>query len=297
MASAVTTGERFRRAVEQQQPLQIAGTINAYCSLLARQAGFEAIYLSGAGVANASYGKPDLGLTSRADVVADVHRIASACETPLLVDIDTGWEEETGGIAQTVVEMIAAGAAAVHLEDQVCAKRCGHRDGKVLVSCEEMVRRIAVATGARTDASFVIMARTDAYSVEGLEAAIERSERYVEAGAEMIFAEAMKNLEDYRRFCQSISVPVLANLTEFGKTPLFTLSEMREVGIRLVLYPLSAFRAMSQAALSVYEAIRNDGTQQAVLPIMQTRQQLYEVLRYEQYERQIDEQLAKEQDN
>lgn len=293
MANTMTAGDRFRQAVARQQPLQIAGTINAYCALLAQQAGFEAIYLSGAGVANASYGKPDLGLTSREDVIADVRRITAACEAPLLVDADTGWEEEAGGIARTVAEMIAAGAAAIHLEDQIPAKRCGHRDGKVLVSCEEMIQRITTASDAR----IVIMARTDAYSVEGLDAAIVRSRRYVEAGAEMVFAEAMKDLEDYRKFCQALSVPVLANLTEFGKTPLFTLAEMQEVGIKLVLYPLSAFRAMSHAALSVYEAICKDGTQQAMVPMMQTREQLYEVLNYEQYERQVDEQLAKEKDN
>jgi len=297
MGNGLTAGERFRQAVDQHRPLQVAGTINAYCALLAQQTGFEAIYLSGAGVANASFGKPDLGVTSRADVVADVRRIAAASETPLLVDIDTGWEEESGGIARTVVEMIDAGAGAVHIEDQVPAKRCGHREGKVLVTCDAMRQRVITATEARTDTSFVVMARTDAYSVEGLDAAIQRSQRYVDAGAEMIFAEAMKDLEDYRRFCQAISVPVLANLTEFGKTPLYTLAEMQEVGVRLVLYPLSAFRAMSKAAQTVYETIRKDGNQQAVLQNMQTRQQLYDVLGYEQHERQLDDQLAKEKDD
>jgi methylisocitrate lyase len=286
-------GTRFRAALADERPLQIAGTINAYCALLARRAGFRAIYLSGAGVANASFGLPDLGITTLNDVLADVRRITGACDLPLLVDADTGW----GGafsIARTVRELTRAGAAALHLEDQVAAKRCGHRPGKALVPPEEMSDRIKAAVDARPDPSFVLMARTDAYSVEGLSAAIDRARRYVESGADMIFAEAMTTLEEYRQFTQAIQVPVLANLTEFGKTPLFSLEQMREAGVAMVLYPLSAFRAMSAAAARVYETIRRGGSQKDLLDSMQTREQLYDVLGYHEYEQKLDELFARD---
>jgi methylisocitrate lyase len=286
-------GTRFRAALADERPLQIAGTINAYCALLARHAGFRAIYLSGAGVANASFGLPDLGITTLNDVLADVRRITGACDLPLLVDADTGW----GGafsIARTVRELTRAGAAALHLEDQVAAKRCGHRPGKALVPPEEMSDRIKAAVDARPDPSFVLMARTDAYSVEGLSAAIDRARRYVESGADMIFAEAMTTLEEYRQFTQAIHVPVLANLTEFGKTPLFSLEQMREAGVAMVLYPLSAFRAMSAAAARVYETIRRGGSQKDLLDSMQTREQLYDVLGYHEYEQKLDELFARD---
>jgi methylisocitrate lyase len=286
-------GTRFRAALADERPLQIAGTINAYCALLARRAGFRAIYLSGAGVANASFGLPDLGITTLNDVLADVRRITGACDLPLLVDADTGW----GGafsIARTVRELTRAGAAALHLEDQVAAKRCGHRPGKALVPPEEMSDRIKAAVDARPDPSFVLMARTDAYSVEGLSAAIDRARRYVESGADMIFAEAMTTLEEYRQFTQASHVPVLANLTEFGKTPLFSLEQMREVGVAMVLYPLSAFRAMSAAAARVYETIRRDGSQKDLADSMQTREQLYDVLGYHEYEQKLDELFARD---
>jgi methylisocitrate lyase len=288
-----TPGARFRATLAAECPLQIAGTINAYCALLARRAGFRAIYLSGAGVANASFGLPDLGITTLNDVLEDVRRITGACDLPLLVDADTGW----GGafsIARTVRELTRAGAAAMHLEDQVAAKRCGHRPGKALVSADEMSDRIKAAVDARGDPSIVLMARTDAYSVEGLPAAIDRARRYVEAGADMIFAEAMTRLDEYRQFAQAVSVPVLANMTEFGKTPLFTLEQMRETGIAMVLYPLSAFRAMSAAAARVYETIRHSGSQKDVLDSMQMREQLYDVLGYHEYERKLDELFARE---
>lgn len=284
---ATPPGQRLRGAVDAERPLQVVGTINAYAALLAERAGFRALYLSGAGVANASYGLPDLGVTTLNDVLEDVRRITRATPLPLLVDVDTGW----GGafmIARTIREMTAARAAGVHIEDQVQAKRCGHRPGKSLVSAGEMADRVKAAVDGKTDASFVLMARTDAYSVEGLAAAIDRAGRYVDAGADMIFAEAMSSLDDYRQFTRAVSVPVLANLTEFGKTPLFTTDEMRDAGVRLALYPLSAFRAMSAAALRVFETIRRDGTQRGVLPLMQTRDELYDVLGYHAYERKLD---------
>src|SRR5688572_4855158 len=265
MGNVESAGSGFRSALESERPLQVVGAVNAYAALLAERAGFRALYLSGAGVANASYGLPDLGLTTLNDVLEDVRRITRATALPLLVDADTGW----GGammIGLTVREMTAAGAAGVHLEDQVQAKRCGHRPGKALVPAGEMADRVRAAVDSRTDASFVVMARTDAFSVEGLSAAIERADRYVEAGADLIFAEAMGSLDDYRRFTRETAVPVLANLTEFGKTPLFTLEDMRGAGVRMVLYPLSAFRAMSAAARRVYETIRREGTQKAALP-------------------------------
>ena len=295
MSLPESAGSRFRSALESERPLQVVGAVNAFAALLAERAGFRALYLSGAGVANASYGLPDLGLTTLNDVLEDVRRISRVTALPLLVDADTGW----GGammIGRTVREMTAAGAAGVHLEDQVQAKRCGHRPGKALVPAAEMVDRVRAAVNARTDPSFVIMARTDAYSVEGVGAAIERAARYVEAGADLIFAEAMSSLDDYRRFTRETAVPVLANLTEFGKTPLFTLEEMRSAGVRMVLYPLSAFRAMSAAARRVYETIRREGTQKDALPLMQTRDELYDVLGYEAYEKKFDELLTRESD-
>ncbi len=290
-----TPGERFRAAMEAERPLQVSGAINAYAALLAERAGFRALYLSGAGVANASYGLPDLGITSLPDVLEDVRRITGATELPLLVDIDTGW----GGafsIARTVREMTRAGAAAVHLEDQVQSKRCGHRPGKALVSAGEMVDRIKAAVDARTDPAFALMARTDAAGVEGLEAAIERAVRYRDAGADLIFAEALTDLEQYRRFTAAVEIPVLANLTEFGLTPLFTISELAEAGVRLALYPLSAFRAMSAAADRVYREIRAQGTQRGVVSEMQTRADLYDVLNYHTYEDSLDRLFAKEHD-
>jgi methylisocitrate lyase len=284
----ISAGARLRAAVEAERPLQVVGTINAYSALLAERSGFRAIYVSGAGVANASFGLPDLGMTSLNDVCEDVRRITSASELPLLVDADTGW----GGafnIAKTCKDLIKSGAAGMHLEDQVQAKRCGHRPGKALVPSEEMSDRIKSAVDGRTDSSFVIMARTDAHAVEGQSAALERAQAYVEAGADMIFAEALTSLEEYQQFTSAIRVPVLANITEFGKTPLFTTTELGSVGVRLVLYPLSAFRAMSNAALAVYGALRKEGTQKSVVNLMQTRSELYDVLGYNEYEKKLDE--------
>jgi methylisocitrate lyase len=285
-------GAGLRAAVEAERPLQIVGAVNAYSALLAARCGFRALYLSGAGVANASFGLPDLGITALNDVCEDVRRITAACPLPLLVDADTGW----GGafnIARTCRQLIAAGAAGMHLEDQVQAKRCGHRPGKALVSAGEMTDRLKAAVDAR-HADFVIMARTDAYAAEGLDRAIERAMRYVEAGADMIFAEALTTLPEYRRFTAALPVPVLANITEFGRTPLFDAQELGEAGVRLVLYPLSAFRAMSLAALQVYSTIRKEGSQRAVLEKMQTRAQLYDVLDYESFERKLDALFARE---
>jgi methylisocitrate lyase len=285
---SISAGARLRAAVEAERPLQVVGTINAYSALLAERSGFRAIYVSGAGVANASFGLPDLGMTSLNDVCEDVRRITAASELPLLVDADTGW----GGafnIAKTCKDLIKSGAAGMHLEDQVQAKRCGHRPGKALVPSEEMSDRIKSAVDGRTDPSFVIMARTDAHAVEGQQAALDRAQAYVAAGADMIFAEALTSLEEYKQFTAAIRVPVLANITEFGKTPLFTTTELGSVGVRLVLYPLSAFRAMSNAALAVYGALRKEGTQKSVMDLMQTRAQLYDVLGYNEYEKKLDE--------
>ncbi len=273
--------------MEKERPLQVAGAVNAYCALMAERAGFQALYLSGAGVANASFGFPDIGLTTLNDVCEDIRRITQATTLPLLVDADTGW----GGafmIARTVKEMSRAGAAGCHLEDQVQAKRCGHLPNKELVSSQEMCDRIKAAADARGDDGFVIMARTDAHASEGLSGALERAHAYVEAGADTIFAEALTDLAEYRRFTADIPVPVLANITEFGKTPLFTAQELGEAGIRLVLYPLSAFRAMNRAAESVYQAIRASGTQRDVVETMQTRTELYDILQYNAYEEKID---------
>jgi methylisocitrate lyase len=283
----ISAGKRLRDALLEERPLQIAGTINAYSALLAERAGFRAIYLSGAGVANGSFGLPDLGLTTLNDVAEDARRVTRACRLPLLVDADTGFGAAFM-IARTVVELTRAGAAGMHLEDQVQAKRCGHRPGKALVSCDEMCDRIKAAVDARTDGEFVIMARTDAFSSEGAASAIERARAYVEVGADMIFAEALGTLDDYRAFTSSLPVPVLANITEFGRTPLFTLEELRGAGVGLALYPLSAFRAMSAAALGVYRALRKDGTQRASIGRMQTRDELYDVLGYHEYERKLD---------
>jgi methylisocitrate lyase len=283
----MSAGARFRAALMAEQPLQIAGTINAYTALLAERAGFKAIYLSGAGVANASFGLPDLAMTTLNDVCEDIRRIASATDLPLLVDADTGWGSAFM-ISRTIREMIRAGAAGCHLEDQVAVKRCGHRPGKALVAAEEMSDRLKAAVDGRIDDQFVIMARTDAHAVEGQQAAIDRAAAYVEAGADMIFAEALTTLEEYRQFTDVIKVPVLANLTEFGKTPLFRTDELADVGVAMALYPLSAFRAMSAAALSVYETLKKDGTQQAAVDSMQTRMELYDVLGYQAYEDKLD---------
>jgi methylisocitrate lyase len=283
----MSAGARFRAAVTAQRPLQIVGTINAFSALLAEEAGHKAIYLSGAGVANASFGLPDLAMTTLNDVCEDIRRITAASGLPLLVDADTGF----GGafmIGRTVAEMTRAGAAACHLEDQVSAKRCGHRPGKALVETGEMCDRLKAAVDGREDPDFVIMARTDAHAVEGQQAAIERAAAYVEAGADMIFAEALTTLDEYRQFTAAIDVPVLANLTEFGKTPLFTTDELAGVGVAMALYPLSAFRAMAKAALAVYTTIREDGTQRAVIDEMQTRSELYDVLGYQAYEDKLD---------
>jgi methylisocitrate lyase len=284
---ATTAGQRLRDAVTAERPLQIAGAINAYCALLAQRAGFRAVYLSGAGVANASHGLPDLGVTTLNDVLEDARRITAACDLPLLVDADTGWGSSLA-IRRAVRELVRTGSAGMHLEDQVDAKRCGHRAGKQLVSTERMCDRLKAALDARTDAAFVVMARTDAAGVEGLDAAIARANEYVQAGADMIFAEALRSLDEYRRFTAAVTVPVLANLTEFGQTPLFTLDEMRQAGVRLVLYPLTAFRAMSAAALKTYQTLRTEGTQRSLLGEMQTRQELYDVLNYEALERELD---------
>lgn len=285
-------GTHFRQAVAQGNPLQIAGTINAYAALLAQKAGFKSIYVSGAGVANASFGLPDLGVTTLNDVAEDVRRITGVTELPLLVDVDTGWGTAFN-IARTTREMIRAGAAAMHIEDQVLAKRCGHRPNKATVPAAEMCDRIRTAVDARSDASFVIMARTDAFAREGRDAALDRVRAYVEAGADMIFAEALYTLDDYRAFTAAIKVPVLANLTEFGLTPSFTTRELAQAGVKMVLYPLSAFRAMSRAALDVYATILRDGTQKAVIGRMQTREEMYEVLDYHEYERKLDELFAR----
>ena len=293
MPNESSAGARLRAAVEAERPLQVVGTVNAYAALLAERAGFRAIYVSGAGVANASLGLPDLGMTSLNDICEDLRRITSACSLPLLVDADTGW----GGafnIARTCAQLIKSGAAGMHLEDQVAAKRCGHRPGKALVDTGEMVDRIKAAVDGRTDPQFVIMARTDAHAVEGQKAALQRAAAYVEAGADMIFSEALRTLDEFRQFASAVPVPVLANITEFGQTPLFTVTELGSAGVRLVLYPLSAFRAMSKAALTVYEQLRRDGTQKGVLELMQTRAELYDVLGYRAYEEKLDELFGKE---
>lgn len=287
-----TPGTRFRSAIKAETPLQIPGVINAYCALQAQLAGFQAIYLSGAGVANASFGMPDLGMTSMSDVVADIERVTSVCELPLLVDADTGWGHALS-IGRTVKSFIKSGAAAMHIEDQEAAKRCGHRPGKAIVAPQEMLDRISAAVDARIDETFVIMARTDALATEGLDASIERCQKYVEAGADVIFAEAINDPDEYRKFTSSLSVPVLANMTEFGVSPLMTVDELGDVGVQLILYPLSAFRAMSAAAQAVYDGIRNAGTQTELLDLMQTREELYSTLNYHAYEQQMDQLLKR----
>ena len=284
----MSAGARFRAALGAEQPLQIVGTINAYAALLAERVGFRSIYLSGAGVANASFGLPDLAMTTLNDVCEDVRRIASATDLPQLVDADTGWGSAFM-IGRTIGELTRAGAAACHLEDQVAVKRCGHRPGKALVGSAEMCDRLKAAVDGRRDDGFVIMARTDAHAVEGQQAAIDRAAAYVDAGADAIFAEALTTLDEYRQFTDAVRAPVLANLTEFGKTPLFTVDELRGAGVSMALYPLSAFRAMSAAALNVYEALRREGSQEPVLDTMQTRMELYDVLGYQAYEDKLDE--------
>jgi methylisocitrate lyase len=283
-----SAGARFRAAIAAEKPLQIIGAINAYHAKLATQVGYKALYLSGGGVAAGSLGLPDLGISTMDDVLTDVRRITDATDTPLLVDIDTGF----GGafnIARTVKSMIKLGAAAVHIEDQVQAKRCGHRPNKAVVSQAEMVDRVKAAVDAKTDPNFVIMARTDALAVEGLQSAIDRACACVEAGADMIFPEAMTELGMYKQFAHAVKVPILANITEFGSTPLFTVEELATADVGMVLYPLSAFRAMNQAALKVYEAVRKEGTQKNVIPLMQSRMELYDYLGYHAFEQKLDE--------
>lgn len=290
MNQTTSAGGRFREAVALETPLQAVGVINAYAALMAERVGFGAIYLSGGGVANASFGLPDLGMTTLSDVLEDVRRITSATGLPLLVDADTGWGNAFM-IARTVRQMIKAGAAGIHIEDQVQAKRCGHRPNKEIVSTAEMVDRIEAAVDAKTDPDFVLMARTDAHAVEGLEQTIERACCYKEAGADMIFAEALSELSQYQKFSDAVDIPILANMTEFGKTPLFTTEELKASGVSLVLYPLSAFRAMSAAALNVYQTIREQGTQREAVDNMQTRAELYEFLNYHEYEQKLDQLL------
>jgi|TARA_B110000503_G_scaffold58676_1_gene93838 methylisocitrate lyase len=292
----MTAGQKFRLAIEQETPLQVVGTINAYTAIMAEASGYRCIYLSGAGVANASYGLPDLGMTSLDNVLEDVRRITGASSLPLLVDIDTGW----GGafnISRTVKEMIRAGAAGVHIEDQVAQKRCGHRPNKEIVSRAEMADRIKAAVDAKTDDAFVVMARTDALAVVGLEEVIERARIFEAAGADAIFAEAMTSLDMYQQVVDAVKIPVLANITEFGATPCYTTEELASVGIKMALYPLSAFRAMNAAALNVYQTLRKEGSQQAVIDTMQTRNDLYEFLGYHDYEDKLDQLFTKESSN
>ena len=291
----ISMGKRLKTLVQNQAPLQVLGAVNAYAAMLAEAAGGQAIYLSGAGVANASYGLPDLGMTGLADVLEDVRRVTDASSLPLLVDVDTGWGHAFN-IARTVRLMERAGVAAIHIEDQMAAKRCGHRPNKSIVSMQEMGDRIKAAVDARTDPDFVIMARTDAYAKEGMQATLERAALCVELGADMIFPEALTTLEEYREFTSHVEVPVLANITEFGKTPLFTRDELKQAGVSVILYPLSAFRAMSLAALTVYRTIVEQGTQKTMLENMQTRNDLYDVLKYRDFEKKLD-QLMEGQDD
>jgi len=288
----MTPGKRFRAAVEAEKPLQVAGAINAYVARMAERVGFKALYLSGGGVAANSLGMPDLGISTLDDVLIDVRRITDATTLPLLVDIDTGWGSAFN-IARTIRSMIRSGAAAVHIEDQAGAKRCGHRPGKEIVSTPEMCDRIKAAVDARTDSGFVVMARTDSLANEGLDAAVARARAYVEAGADMIFPEAITELPMYKKFAAAVKVPTLANITEFGKTPLFTIDELRSADVAMALYPLTAFRAMNKAALKVYETVRRTGTQKSVVPEMQTREELYEVIGYHDYEKKLDELFAR----
>jgi methylisocitrate lyase len=289
----MTPGAKFRQALKEEKPLQVVGAINAYHAILAKASGYKAIYISGGGVAAGSLGVPDLGISNLDDVLTDVRRITDACDLPLLVDVDTGFGASAFNVARTVKSMIKYGAAAIHMEDQVGAKRCGHRPGKELVSKEEMVDRVKAAVDAKTDPDFFIIARTDALASEGFDRMLERARSCVEAGADAIFPEAITDLDMYRRVCDAVKVPVLANITEFGKTPLFTLEELRGAGIAIALYPLSAFRAANLAALSVYETLRSQGTQKASVSTMQTRDDLYNYLGYHDYERKLDELFAK----
>jgi methylisocitrate lyase len=292
----MTPGAQFRAAVAAERPLQVPGAICAYHAILAERSGFRAIYLSGGGVAAGSLGLPDLGISNLDDVLTDVRRITDACPLPLLVDADTGFGASAFNIARSVKSLIKADAAAMHIEDQVGAKRCGHRPGKELVAQQEMVDRIKAAVDARTDADFVIMARTDALAVEGLDAAIARARACVDAGADMIFPEAITDLAMYRRFADAVQVPILANLTEFGKTPLFSVEQVADAGVAIALYPLSAFRAMNAAALNVYRTLRREGTQQSVVGTMQTRDELYDYLGYHGYEQKLDQLFARHKD-
>jgi len=285
----MSAGRQFREALRQEKPLQIVGTINAYHALMAKRTGYRAIYLSGGGVAAGSLGMPDLGISNLDDVLTDIRRITDVCDLPLLVDVDTGFGASAFNVARTTRSLIRAGAAAMHMEDQVGAKRCGHRPGKELVSTQEMADRIKAAVDARSDPGFVVMARTDSLANEGLEKAIERSVRYVEAGADMIFPEAITDLPMYRRFADAVKVPILANITEFGKSPLFSVEELRAANVAMILYPLTAFRAMNKAALKVYENLRKSGSQKASIGEMQTREELYDIINYHSYEKKLDE--------
>ena len=287
-----SAGAAFKKALAEESPLQIIGTINANHALLAKRAGYRAIYLSGGGVAAGSLGLPDLGITTLDDVLTDVRRITNICDTPLLVDADTGFGSSAFNIGRTVKDLIKAGAAAMHMEDQVGAKRCGHRPNKEVDSKSEMVDRIKAAVDARTDENFQIMARTDAIAIEGIDAALDRVHAYIEAGADLIFPEAIRTLEDYKKFSAAVNKPILANITEFGLTPLFGREELRDNGVQMILYPLSAFRAMNKAAENVYEAIRHDGTQQNVIDTMQTREELYDRINYHEYEQSLDKMLG-----
>ncbi|MBS7456548.1 methylisocitrate lyase [Coralloluteibacterium stylophorae] len=293
MSQTLSAGARFRAALQEESPLQVIGAINANHALLARRAGYRAIYLSGGGVAAGSLGLPDLGINTMEDVLIDVRRITDVCDLPLLVDVDTGFGPSAFNIARTIKSLIKAGAGACHIEDQVGAKRCGHRPGKEIVSADEMVDRVRAAVDARTDPDFFVIARTDAIAVDGVDAALERAQKCVEAGADGIFAEAAYDLETYRRFVDALDVPVLANITEFGKTPLFTRDELASVGVGIQLYPLSAFRAMNKAAEDVYTAIRRDGHQKNVVDRMQTREELYERIGYHAFEQHLDALYAK----
>ena len=292
--AAISPGAKFRAALKEESPLQVIGAINAYHALMAKRSGFKAIYLSGGGVAAGSLGLPDLGISNLDDVLTDVRRITDVCDLPLLVDSDTGFGSSAFNVARTVKSLIKFGAAATHIEDQVGAKRCGHRPNKEIVSTQEMADRIKAACDAKTDKDFVVMARTDALANEGLDRAIERAVAYTEAGADMIFPEAMTELSMYRKFVDAVKVPVLANITEFGPTPYFTVEELRSAGVAIALYPLSAFRAMNKAALKVYEGVRRDGTQKNVVDTMQTRMELYDFLGYHEFEKKLDQLFAKE---
>jgi len=292
--SLTSAGAAFKKALVEETPLQIVGTINANHALLAKRAGFRAIYLSGGGVAAGSMGIPDLGITTLDDVLTDVRRITNVCDTPLLVDADTGFGASAFNIARTVKDLIKAGAAAMHIEDQVGAKRCGHRPNKEIVSKSEMVDRIKAAVDARTDDNFSIMARTDAIANEGIDSALDRIHAYIEAGADLVFPEAVENLADYSKISSAVSRPILANITEFGKTPLFTRDELAASGVGMILYPLSAFRAMNKAADNVYTSIRRDGTQANVIDTMQSREELYQAINYYEYEKALDQTLGKD---